>query len=134
MSYFLHMERALVSWNFVFCFYACGTRSGIVDFFACGACSGIVAFFCYIFSACGTRCGIIKFRVIYFRVCNTIWYCRILCYIVLRVERAVVLWNFLLYIFVHETCSGVLLYISLLETCSGIVEFRVICFYIRNAL
>ena len=49
------------------------------------------------FSGCGTRSGIVEFRVIFFCVRNALWYCGILCYIFLCVERALVSWNFVLY-------------------------------------
>ena len=56
-----------------------------------------------------------NFVVYIFCVWSALWYCEILCYIFLRLERALVLCNFVLY---FSACG----------TRSGIVEFCVIFF------
>ena len=63
----------------------------------------------------------LEFCVIFSRRWNGLWYCGILCYIFLRVEHALVVWNFVLY---FSECG----------TCSGIVEFSIIYFCMWNAL
>ena len=55
------MEHALVLWDFVLYFSACGTRSGILEV-------------CVIFSVCGKRSGIVEFRVIFSLLWNALWY------------------------------------------------------------
>ena len=61
-------ERALVLWNFVLYFSACGTCSGIV-------------YIRVISSACETCCGIVEFRVIFLFVWSALWQSSIFCYI-----------------------------------------------------
>ena len=73
------------------------------------------------FSACGTRFGILEFSVIYF----------------LRVEHALVLWNFVLHYPVCGMCSGIVQLRVHFFACgrrSSIVELRVIFFCVWNAL
>ena len=72
-------------------------------------------------STCGTRSDIVEFCVIFFRRWNELWYCGILCYIFLHVERTLVLWNFVLHF-------------SACVTWFGIVEFCVVFFCMWNAL
>ena len=60
-------------------------------------------------------------HIIFFCMWNSLWYCRISCYIFLHEERAMVLWNFVLY---QSAC----------ETYSVIVEFYVLLFCMWNAL
>ena len=157
---FPRVERALVLWNFVLNFSVCGTRSGVVlcfsacgmlfgivlylsacgkrsdivlYFSACGKCSGVGLYF----STCGKRSGIVEFRVIFFCVWNALWYCGILCYNFLHVQRALVLWIFC-YIFLRVESALVLwnfvLYLSVCVTRSGIVEFCSIFFHILKFL
>ena len=66
---FPHMEHALILWNFVLYFPMCGLRSSIAEF-----------------------------CVLFFHVWIAIWYCKILSYIFLRVDCALVLCNSVLYI------------------------------------
>ena len=73
------------------------------------------------FSESGTRSGIVKVCVIFSQEWNALWYCEIWCYIFLRVELALVLWNFVLY---FSACG----------TLSDIVEFCAIFFYVWNTL
>ena len=87
---FLLVECALVLWNFLLYFYACGTRSAIVEFCVMFLCVWDALWYCgilcYIFlRASGTRSGIVKFCVIFFCV---------------PVEQPLVLCNFVLY-FLH---------------------------------
>ena len=113
---FLRVERALVLWSFVLYVSMYGMRSGIVDF-------------CVIFSTFGTGSGIAEFRAIYFCVWNVLWYCGISCYIYLRLERSLVLCNFVLYFSACGTRSIIVescVIFSVCGTCSGIVEFCVI--------
>ena len=89
---------------------------------------------CYIFTHSGISCWFfvrLEFLVIYFYVRNVIWYCGILCYILLCVERALVLWNFVLYFLRVERALVLWNFVfcfSACEMCSGIVEFCVIFF------
>ena len=64
------------------------------------------------------------------------WFCFCLCHIFLRVERALVLWNFLLYFPARGTLSGIgiLCYIFVYGTRSGIVDFCVIFFCMWNTI
>ena len=83
------------------------------------------------------RSGVVEFCVIFLCVWNVLWYCGISCYIFPHVERALVLWNFVLY-FPHVERSLVLwdfvLYFPVCGTSSGIVAFCVIFFRTWNAL
>ena len=88
-------------------------------------------------SACGTRSGIVECCVIFFWVWNILSYCGFLCYICLRLELALVLWNVVLYLSARGTCLvlwNILLYLSVCGTRSGIVEFLVIFICMWNAL
>ena len=86
-------------------------------YFTCGTCSGFLFFLNIAWS--GTRWGVVKVCVIFFCVWIAIWYCEILFYIVLRVECAMVLGNFVLYFNLCGTRSVVVLYIFSCEECSG---------------
>ena len=53
--------------------------------------------FLTIWKYCWFTCSVIgESRVVFFSVWNALWYCVISCYIFLRVERALVLWNLVL--------------------------------------
>ena len=90
---------------FVLYFYVCGiscyifTHSGIL------CCIFRVWNFVSYFYACVTRSGIVEFCVIFFSMWNAIWYCEISCYIFLRVKGALVLWNLVLYFYACGTHS-----------------------------
>ena len=91
------------------------------------------------FSACLTRSSIVEFCVIFFCVWNVLWYHGISCYIFLCVERALVLWNFVLYFLRVERALvlwNFVLYFSVGGTRSGIVEFCVIfsCMPVKQAM
>ena len=105
---FRRVEQTLILWNVVLYFSDCGTYSCIVDFLL------------YL-SAFGTRYGIMECCAIFIRMWNVLLYCEILCYIFLRMERALVLWKLLLYL---SSCG----------TRCGIVEFCVLFFHIVKNL
>ena len=73
------MERALVLWNFMLYFSACGTHSSIMEF-----------------------------RVIFFCIWNALYNCGISFYIFLSLEHALVLWNFVLYFSTCGMRSGIM--------------------------
>ena len=109
--------------EFCVIFPLCGTRSVIVLYFSvCRMCSEIV-YVCVIFFHVWNAlcycviifcvCNALWYCVIFFFVCNllwncgiscyifgvcyVLWYCVLACYLFSRVERAGVLWNFILY-------------------------------------
>ena len=111
-------------------FCACGTFSGILCYISPRVEYALV--FCVVLSACEMLSGIlslifqrVEFALVFcvncFCMWNALWYCAMLCYIFLVLERSLVLWNFVLYF-------------SAFGTRSGIVECCVIFFFSFNVL
>ena len=113
-SMFLQMEYALILWN------------SFLNFDACG-CALVLRNFMLYFSVFVMRSGIIKFCVIFFCMCKALWYRAILCYIVLRVVRGLVLRNSLSYVLHVEGAmvlwDFVLHFLCYSGTCFGIIQF-----------
>ena len=119
----MHVERALVLWNFVLYFLMCRTCCGIVEFyvrFFCVPVEQALALWNFVlyFSACQwNTLWYYFFCSIFFCVWNSLWFCLISCYTFLFVKQVLVLWSSVLYFSVCQwndfLYCGILLYIFL---------------------
>ena len=82
--YFPRVELALVLWN-------------VVLYFLLVECALVLCNFVLYFSICSMCSVILVLCFMFFCLRNALWYCGILCYMFLHVERALLLWISVLY-------------------------------------